>query len=192
MRILTTSGLNLTYQGRNEMAQASLSHAECNAIHILREMANDATRKQVKREIFSRAKVAFGIPATHKLVVETDVQNSTAGILRNKATRETYELAPATGKWIHANGANSAKRWYLVKADDVAQALRDALDSMNPDDITASTVKPTAPASATFTDNGDNIVVMNDGNAWIELDADAYEAEAVTPSHDEEEDDHPY
>ncbi len=176
------------------MTQASLSHAECNAIHILREMANDATRKQVKREIFARAKSAFGIPPTHKLVVETDVSNANAGVLRNKATREAYELAPASGKWIHANGANpAAKRWFKLPAANLHEAVLDALEAMdaNGDSIQAGDAMPNA---VKIVDPGTHQVVVDQhGNAWVELEADAFNLDSLIESHDEEEDDdHPY
>ena len=86
---------------------ATLSTAECNAVHIAREYAPDAARKAMKREIFSRAKAAFGIPATHKMVVETDVQNSGAGVLKN---RETRAQCPQPDRRTDSDSASDERR----------------------------------------------------------------------------------
>lgn len=170
---------------------AALSHAECSAIHILREMANDSARKSVKRELFAKAKTNFGIPVAHKLVVETDIMNPNAGILRNKQTRETYELNES-GRWIHAaaNGAVIGQRWFCLPARLVQQAVIDALDNEEASDetITASDTQPRASA-VILPGSDDTVVVDAAGNMWVQLDADAYEQQSSTS---EAEDDTPY
>ncbi len=171
---------------------ATLSTAECNAIHIAREYAPDAARKAMKREIFSRAKIAFGIPATHKMVVETDVQNSGAGVLKNRETRESYELN-ADGKWIGAANGAVPQRWFKLPKDKLHEAITDMLDNLEASDETIDSQEE-QPNAVKIINPGTNDVVVIDGNghAWVRNDADAFGYDAAAASSHEEEDDHPY
>ena len=171
------------------MAQyATLSTAECNAIHIAREYAPDQARKAMKREIFSRAKVHFGIPANHKLVVETDVAIANHGVLKNKTTREQYLLDETTGRWTGAaNGANAAspKLWFKLPADELQQAIVDALDNLdaNSDNITSLNTQPIG--TKVIDNQEDKVIVAANGDVWVWLDADAYGEHEEHESEDE-------
>jgi hypothetical protein len=168
---------------------ASLSHAECNAVHILREMADDKTRKAVKAQIFSRAKIAFGIPPEHKLVVETDVNVAGAGTLKNKATRETYLLSETTGKWVNAQNG-STKRWFRLSNDDLFGAVTEALDAVDGvgrDNITSQVEQPADIQMIVHPNSDQKVVVDTHGNLWVQMDADAYES-TDTPDEEEEDD----
>jgi hypothetical protein len=171
---------------------AALSHAEANAIHILREMADAPTRKKVKAQIFARAKIQFGIPADHKLVVEVDTQVAGAGTLKNKATRETYLLSETTGKWVNATNGTTGQRWFKLPADALYDAIIEAQDSAdaNGDNIASQADKP---AGATAHPKDDAILLDRDGSIWVQRDADTYgDATDDTPDEEEEDDDHPY
>lgn len=178
------SGLILTKEIET-MAYAKLSVAECNAIHIVREMGSSDVRKQVKREVFARAKSAFGIPPAHKLVTETDVQNPDAGLLRNKATRETYELN-AEGKWIGAAAAVAAKRWFRLNANNLHSAITEALDAQHSMDQPMSSMVA-MPVNRMVLNAGteEALVIDMSGNVWVKLDEDTYDT-----SESSEDDDH--
>lgn len=171
---------------------AKLSDAECSAIHIARAYAPTDARKTMKREIFSRAKVAFGIPPQHKMLCDVDVNEPNHGVLKNKATREAYELND-NGKWVGgANGTNVApmpKRWFKVDTDDVLDSLIDKLDQQDRDDIKWTDVEPAGHKfEAEYGGDNARVVIAADGTAWVQLDKDAYEVEP----EQEEEDDLPY
>jgi hypothetical protein len=166
------------------MAYAKLSTAECHAIKIARDYAPTDARRAMKREVFARAKVQFGIPANHKLVAEVDVDSGAdnAGVLKNKSTREAYTLDDQ-GKWIHAAatgaaGAAAAKRWYQVPVERLHEALIDMLDNMDAagnDDIVASESAPNA--ATTIAIEGEQMIIDVMGNAWVLASKDAYEIE---------------
>ncbi len=170
------------------MAYAKLSDAECSAIHIARAYAPTDARKTMKREIFSRAKVAFGIPANHKLLCDVDVNEPNHGVLKNKATREPYELN-VEGKWIGAqNGANAVLKWFKVDAIDLHDAIIEHLDNELDGEIEWMAHEPAGhkfTVSKFGTDR--RICVQANGDTYIELAADAYETE-----QQEEDDDLPY
>ncbi len=174
------------------MSFAKISDAECTAIHLLRVYAPNDSRRNAKREIFARAKVAFGIPADHKMTVEVDVAKPDAGVLKNKVSRATYELGE-DGKWVHAAAAAAqAKRWFKLPIENLFDTIHEGIDSI--DNIGGAIMSQVdQPASSVmFGVNTNNaVVVASNGDVWIQLDADAFDSEDASTST-EEDDDLPY
>lgn len=112
------------------MTLAKLSTAQAAAISLARQHADDATRKEIKREIFAAAKQAFGIPDAVKLKYEDNPTHADYLVLKNSATGAAFTL-DATARWDGATPPAPVavrKAWFRVPYNEALATMIDALE----------------------------------------------------------------
>lgn len=149
------------------MSFAKLSPAQAASIKLAKDHSNDATRKAIKKEVFAAARLAFGIPAEHKLNAEIDPTNPSYGLLRNSTTRDVYRLG-TDGRWVNAAPVAAPadpKRWF--KVTNVAETLTDALNYT--DTFAWSEGSTAAPTGTDISKDEYHAIVTPTGDVYIGL-----------------------
>jgi phosphoserine aminotransferase len=161
------------------MTYAKISAAQAMSINLARAHASDADRKTMKKEIFTDARRAYGIPDDHKIVVETDSNSTNYCVIKNRETRQPYPLGD-DGRWSSAASEHAEAiewLWVQVAQDEAVTALRDHV--MVQDEYPA--VMRHAPNGTSF---GDNLVTSFAGQVWVRMDRDDLDTDHLADEHD--------
>lgn len=167
------------------MAFAKLSPAQAAAINLARNHGDDATRKNIKREIFEQVKDAHGIPRTHKVKANTtDASDADYLVIKRKTNNGKYELGSDnrwTGSTVKAEvppPPPPAQRWFKLNNDAITDLLDTARASAQDGDIhhggdfTDGSEDSALPGG--MVNLADDVRMDDQGNVYVQMDEDEF------------------